>query len=163
MKFVRLRVDFHDDPFSPVHAALVEAESVERARLRFGGVATDPRTYVFSVSGASDAFAEALDARSAVVDHELVSDSDDSRAIVYVRAEPSDVELTIHSVLTADSLVTALPVDFYGDGSVVFRVLGENDDLQSAVADLGDLLSVSVERVADYDRPPERIDAGLTD
>jgi hypothetical protein len=162
MKFARLRVAFHEEPLSPVHEALVESDGVERARLRFGGVATDPRTYVFSVAGADAAFADALAARSAVVEAELVHDAGD-RALAYVRADPSDVELAVHGTLTRDSLVTALPVDFHADGSVVFRVLGDPDDLQTAVAELGEMLPVSVERVGDYDAPPERAGAALTD
>lgn len=163
MKFVRLRVEFPEGPLSPLQTALTGSEGFELAQLRFGGVAaTGPRTYVLSVVGDVAAIDEALGSEAGILDHEVVHDDGD-RGIVYVRSEATDVELAVQATFTQGSLVTTTPVDFHPDGSAVFRVLGEPDDLQEAVAEASEQLSVTVERLANYDRPPERVAAALTD
>lgn len=83
--------------------------------------------------------------------------------IVYVRAAVADLELTIHELFTRGSLVMTTPVDLYPNGDSVFRVLGEPADLQAAVESARERLSLTVERVGEYDGPPERVAAGLTD
>ena len=162
VKFARLRVE-PDDPLSPIHAATTDCEGFDRAALRFGGVtASDPRTYVFSVVGEVPAVGDALAAEPGVEDHEIVVDDGD-RGLVYVRAESTEIELGLQAMLTRGSLVTATPVEFLGDGSVVFRVLGEPADLEAGIEAVGAELPVTVERLTDYDRPPERVAAALTD
>ncbi|WP_135365102.1 helix-turn-helix domain-containing protein [Halosimplex halophilum] len=163
MKFARVRLRFPAEPPLPVHAAMAGCEGVERLRLRFGGVSeSGPRTYVTGVTGDVAAMDEALEATPAVLDHEVVADEGD-RGLCYVRAAASDLELALHGVFTEGSLVMTTPVDLYPDGEAVFRVLGEPDDLRAAVSEARDLLSVTVERVGEYDGPPERVAAGLTD
>jgi len=162
VKFARLRVD-PDDPLSPIHAVTNDCEGFDRAALRFGGVtASDPRTYVFSVVGDVAALDTALGEGAGIIDHEIVVDEGD-RGLVYVRAESTAIELGLQAMLTRESLVTATPVEFLGDGSVLFRVLGEPADLETAVEAVGAELPVTVERLTDYDRPPERVAAALTD
>lgn len=163
MKFVRLRIEFPETPLSPLQDALRRCEGLELAQLRFGGVtATGPRTYVLSVAGDVAAIADALESEDGIIDHEVVHEAGD-RGVVYVRSETTDVELALQSTFARGSLVTTTPVDFHPDGSAVFRVLGEPADLRAAIDEAGEALSVTVERLADYDQPPERVAAALTD
>ncbi|MFB6139060.1 MAG: helix-turn-helix domain-containing protein [Halosimplex sp.] len=169
MKFARVRLQFPAEPVLPVQAALADADGVDLVQLRFGGVSTTgPRTYVMSVVGDPTALAAALTDTPEVVDHEVVDSESSTRAngaggIVYVRAAADPLELKLHGLFSRGSLVMTTPVDLYPDGSSVFRVLGEADDLRTAVAEADDLLQVTVERVGEYDGPPERVAAGLTD
>lgn len=163
MKFVRVRVEFPAGPFSPLQSAMTDCDGFDRARLRFGGItATGPRTYVLSVTGDLAAIDDALEAAGGVLAHEVVHERG-GRGLVYVRCEASDVELALQATFSQESLVTTTPIDLHPDGSVVVRVLGEPDDLQAAVAEAGERLSVTVERLADYDQPPQRVAAALTD
>jgi predicted DNA binding protein len=163
MKFATVRLRFPDEPLSPAQAALARCDDVDLVQLRFGGTSvTGPRTYVFTLEGDPDEAAAALAATDGVIDHELVVEEDDY-ALAYLRAEASEVELAVHATFTQGGLVTTTPVTLYPDGTVVFRVLGDPDDLQAAVDEAGDRFAVHVERVGDYDRPPERVAAALTD
>jgi len=163
MKFVRLRVEFPSAARLPVQAALVDCDAFERADVRFGGISTEgPRSYVVEVTGDPERLAGALAAHEEVIECELVHAEGD-HGVVYAHAESTETELAMQATLSAGSLVTMPPIAVYPDGSVVFRVVGEQGDLQSAVEAVSADLPATVERLGDYDRPPERVAAALTD
>jgi len=163
MKYVRLRVEFPPSTRLPVQAALVECDAFERADVRFGGISTEgPRSYVVEVTGDPERLATALAAHEGIHECELVHAEGD-HGVVYAHAESTETELAMQATLSEGSLVTMPPIVVYPDGSVVFRVVGEQADLQSAVEAVSADLPATVERLGDYDRPPERIGAALTD
>jgi len=163
MKYVRLRVEFPPSARLPVQAALVDCDTFERADVRFGGISTEgPRSYVVEVTGHPETLAAALAAHEGIFECELVHAEGD-HGVVYAHAESTETELAMQATLSEGSLVTMPPIVVYPDGSVVFRVVGEQGDLQRAVEAVSADLPATVERLGDYDRPPERIGAALTD
>jgi predicted DNA binding protein len=163
MKFVRLRVEFPPAARLPVQAALVDCDAFERADVRFGGISTDgPRSYVVEVTGDPPALATALGDHDGIIECELVHAEGD-HGVVYAHARSTETELAMQATLSAGSLVTMPPIAVHPDGSVVFRVVGEQDDLGRAVEAVSADLPATVERLGDYDGPPERVGAALTE
>lgn len=163
MRYVRLRVEFPPAARPPVHAALLDCDAFEGGDVRFGGISTTgPRTYVVEVAGDPAALAAALGDHDGVLEHELVHAEGD-HGVVYAHAEGSDAELALQATLSQGSLVTMPPIPLHPDGSVVFRVVGEQADLQSAVEAVSADLPATVERLGEYDRSPDRPAAALTD
>ena len=163
MKYVRLRVEFPPAERIPVQDALVDCDAFERGTVRFGGISTEgPRSYVLEVTGDPATLADALADQESVLECELVHAEGD-HGVVYAHAESTETELAMQATLSAGSLVTMPPIAIYPDGSVVFRVVGEQADLQTAVEAVSADLPATVERLGDYDRPPERVAAALTD
>jgi predicted DNA binding protein len=163
MKYVRLRVEFPPEARPPVHAALLDCDAFAGGDVRFGGISTaGPRTYVIEVDGTPERIAAALDDHDGVHESELVY-AEGRHGVVYALAESSDAELAMQATLSQGSLVAMPPIPLDPDGSVVFRVVGEQADLQAAVEAVSADLPATVERLGDYDRPPERVGAALTD
>ncbi|WP_459192289.1 helix-turn-helix domain-containing protein [Halosimplex sp. J119] len=163
MKFARVRVSLGESQDSPVHSALADTPASDVVRVRYGGFSEDgPRTYVCSVTGDISALDSRLAVTEGILDHAFLRRRT-GYAVVYVVSELNEYEIWLQRVFTEQSLTMIPPVDVEDGSRFVFRLLGQPEDLQQAIANASEQLPVDVERIGDYNQPDERITASLTD
>lgn len=163
MKFARVRVSLEEHQDSPIHSALADTAASDTVRVRYGGFSEDgPRTYVCSVTGDISALDSRLATTDGVLSHAFLRRRTDY-AVVHLVSELNEYEIWLQRVFTEQSLTMIPPVDVEEDYSFVFRLIGQPEDLQHAIADASEQLPLDVERIGNYNQPDERITASLTD
>jgi predicted DNA binding protein len=163
MKFARVRVSLEDSQDSPIHSALTDTAASDMVRVRYGGFSEDgPRTYVCSVVGDLSALDSRLAVTEGILSHEFLRRRSDY-GVVHLVSELNEYEIWLQSVFTDQSLTIIPPVDVEDGYSFVFRLLGQPEDLQQAIADASEQLPLDVERIGNYNQPDERVTASLTD
>jgi len=163
-----LRVAVHQDPAvrHPMHQYVVDHEGFDRSRLLQYVHATDgPSTFLFHVEGSDpdfDAYEAGLADLESVVDYELSRCPDDT-AYLYVRETVPEYAADFVGAFAQPGLVGLLPIEYRADGTVRVTVVGPADQLQDAVDETPERMTVEVLEIGEYDA--RRLDAGggLTD
>jgi predicted DNA binding protein len=92
-----------------------------------------------------------------------VTQVDDRSFYVYVQESAYGFASRLRSLLTDTELLIVPPIEYGTDGEMVFEIAGEQDALQELVANLPDHLSVSINRLGEYDAYRESQVTALTD
>lgn len=163
MKTIRLAIELPRRLVSPVHEIAMDDDAVAAVHLLYGGVEeTDAPTQLYYVEATPDAAKRALEAHPDVRSFD-VSPVDDDHCCAYVREAISSEQRALRATFIRDSLVSTLPVEFYADGRLRFRLVGTSEDLEAALEALPDDVAATVERISEYHRPPDRFGRVLTD
>jgi predicted DNA binding protein len=167
MRYLQLRIRYPPEARHPMQQFLVEQESIRRAYLRHWNFSNpDSVTTLFHVVGdvatGREDYLAALDDVPTVREYDTTP-VDDRSFYVYVR-EAADAHARRLRELLADTDLLVVPPIAYGtDGETVFEVAGEPAELRALVAGLPDELSVSVDRLGEYDAHRESRATALTD
>jgi predicted DNA binding protein len=150
-----------------MHQLLAEQDSIRRACLRHWNFSNPEyvTTLLHVVGDGEDGREEylaALDAAESIREYD-VTPVDDRSFYVYVRESARGFASRLRALLVDTELLVVPPVEYGADGEMRLEVAGEQDALRELVADLPDRLSVSVDRLGEYDASRESQATALTD
>lgn len=167
MRYLQLQIRFPPKTRHPMHQFLDEQESVRRAQLRHWNF-SDPEyvTTLLHIVGdieqGRDAYITALEAAESIQDYDLTP-VDGRSFYVYVRENAQGFASRLRSILTDTELLVVPPIEYAADGKMLFEVAGDQEGLRKLVTSLPDQLSVSVNRLGEYDEYRESQATALTD
>jgi hypothetical protein len=150
-----------------MHQFLVEQDSIRRAYLRHWNFSnpeyvTTLLHIVGDIEEGRKAYLAALESAESVQDYD-VTPVDDRSFYVYVRESAQGFASRLRALLADTELLVVPPIEYGTDGEMLFEIAGEQDALQGLVANLPDHLSVSVDRLGEYDAYRESQVTALTD
>lgn len=167
MRYLQLQIRYPPGTRHPMHQFLVEQESIRRTYLRHWNF-SNPEcvTTLFHVVGdveeGRDEYLAALESVSTIREYDTTP-VDDRSFYVYVQEAANEHARRFRELLVDTNLLVVPPIEYGADGEMVFEVAGEPEELQAMVAGLPDHLSVSVNRLGEYDAYRESRATALTD
>jgi DNA-binding CsgD family transcriptional regulator len=167
MRYLQLRIGFPPEARHPMQQFLVESDAIRRASLRHWNFSnpdyvTSLLQVVGDVDAGREAYLAALEASESTREYD-VTPVDDRTLYVYVRETAGAFAGDLRALLTDTHLLVVPPVEYGADGEMLFEVAGEQEALRGLVAGLPDRLTVSVDRLGEYDARRESRAAALTD
>ena len=150
-----------------MHQFLIEQDSIRRAYLRHWNFSnpeyvTTLLHIVGDIEEGRKAYLAALEGAESVQDYDVTS-VDGRSFYVYVRESAQGFASRLRALLADTELLVVPPIEYGTDGEMLFEIAGEQDALQGLVANLPDHLSVSVNRLGEYDAYRESQVTALTD
>lgn len=150
-----------------MHQFLVEQDSIQRAHLRHWNFSnpeyvTTLLHIVGNIEEGREEYLAALDTVETIQGYD-VTPVDDRSFYVYIRESAHGFASHLRALLTDTELLIVPPIEYGTDGKILFEIAGEQDALQGLVANLPDYLSVSVNRLGEYDAYRESQVTALTD
>lgn len=167
MRYLQLEIRFPAGTRHPMHQFLVEQESIRRAYLRHWNFSNPEYvTSLFHIVGdieeGRDEYLAALESVSTIEEYETTP-VDERSFYVYVREAADEHARRFRELLVDTDLLVVPPIEYGNDGEMVFEVAGESEELQSIVTGLPEQLSISVNRLGEYDAYRESQVTALTD
>lgn len=146
---------------------LIEQDSIQRAYLRHWNFSNPEYATTFlhivgDIEDGREAYLAALEAVETIQEYD-VTPVDDRSFYVYIRETPQSFASRLRVLLTDTELLIVPSIEYGTDGEILFEVAGEQDALQGLIANLPDHLSVSVNRLGEYDAYRESQATALTD
>lgn len=167
MRYLQLQIHFPSEVRHPMHHFLAEQDSIQRARLRHWNF-SNPESVttllhvIGNVETGQEEYLAALDDVETIQEYD-VTPVDDRSFYVYIQESAHGFGSHLRALLTDTELLIVPPMEYGPGGEMVFEVAGEQDALQSLVEGLPDHLSVSVNRLGEYDAHRESQVTALTD
>jgi DNA-binding CsgD family transcriptional regulator len=166
MRYLQLEIGYPPGARHPMHQFLVDQESLRRAYLRHWNFSNPEQvTSLFHVVGdvpaGREEYLAALDAVETIREYE-VTPVDDRSFYVYVREAADEHARRFRELLADTDLLVVPPIEYGADGEMVFEIAGEAEGLRGVVSGLPDHLSVSVDRLGEYDAYRESLATALT-
>ncbi|MFD1600356.1 helix-turn-helix domain-containing protein [Halobellus rarus] len=167
MRYLQLQIRFPPEARHPMHQFLVEQDSIQRAHLRHWNFSNPAYiTTLLHIVGDTregrEEYLAALDAVETIEEYD-VTPVDDRSFYVYIQETAQGFASRLRALLTDTELLVVPPIEYGSDGEMLFEIAGEQDSLQDLVANLPDHLSVSVNRLGEYDAYRESQATALTD
>jgi predicted DNA binding protein len=167
MRYLQLQIRFPPEARHPMHQFLVEQDSIRRAHLRHWNFSnpeyvTTLLHIVGDIEEGREEYLAALDTAESIQAYD-VTPVDDRSFYVYIRESAQGFASRLRALLADTELLIVPPIEYGTDGEMLFEVAGEQDSLQGLVANLPDQLSVSVNRLGEYDAYRESQVTALTD
>lgn len=161
MKQVRLTLHHDAETVHPMHRFVADSDAFDSYRLVHWNPTDQENVLVFHVVGDPGEYEAALKETAGVRSYDLARREDRSFS-VYVRDLPDDPGERLIEAFSLESLVPIPPLEYRGDWSVRFSLVGESTDLQRAIAAVPDAIDVTVERIGEYAGASARA-GGLTE
>lgn len=155
MRYLQLRLRFPPEARHPMHRYLTESDALRRSYMRHWNFSDPERvTAMFVVTGDVDAAYD--DYVAALEDVETIRDFDatrvdDERLYVYVDEHARGHARRFRELLDGTGLLVVPPLQYTADGELLFEVGGEDEELRALVAGLPDGLTVSIDRLGEYE------------
>lgn len=167
MRYLQLQIEFPSEVRHPMHQFLVEQDSIQRAYLRHWNFSnpeyvTTLLHIVGNVEEGREDYLTALNAVETIQEYD-VTPVDDRSFYVYLQESANGFATRLRALLTDTELLIVPPIEYGPNGEMLFEVAGEQDALRTLVEDLPDHLSVSVNRLREYDAYRESQATALTD
>lgn len=167
MRYLQLQIHFPPEARHPMHQFLNEQDLIQRTYLRHWNFSNPEYvTTLFHVVGdikeGRKEYLAALDAVETIQEYDVTL-VDDRSFYVYIQESAHGFASRLRALLTDTELLVVPPIEYGTDGEMLFEIAGEQDDLQGLVANLPDHLSVSVNRLGEYDAYRESQVTALTD
>lgn len=155
MRYLQLEIRFPPEARHPMHQFLAEQDLIQRVYLRHWNFSNPEYVatllhVVGSIENGREGYLAALEAAEPVQEFDVTL-VDDRSFYVYIRESAQGFASRLRALLTDTELLIVPPVEYGTDGEMLFEVAGEQDALQSLVANLPDHLSVSLNRLGEYD------------
>jgi predicted DNA binding protein len=96
-----------------------------------------------------------------VLDYQLSATG--ATIMVYAHIESSPLLTELMGVLRKHELVLDMPLRFTGNGGLRGVVIGSNDTIRAAAADLPDSVNITLEGIGEYEPEDRRVFASLTE
>jgi predicted DNA binding protein len=141
---------------------LVNAECVERATAMHWNYSGDELGIMQFVEGDPDAFRDAVEEVSEVVDYELTVAGTDA-FYVYIRDATNRRLRELFDLLDRSPVVVIPPVEYSPDGSVSYSVFGPSSAIQSVVEEIPEPIRVTVTGVGSIAAVPSAVETTLSD
>jgi len=167
MRYLQLQIHFPSEARHPMHQFLVEQDSIRRAYLRHWNFSnpeyvTTLLHIVGDIEEGKEEYLAALDTAESIQEYD-VTPVDNRSFYVYIRENAQKFASRLRALLTDTELLIVPPIEYGNDGEMLFEVVGDQNSLQGLVTNLPDHLSVSVNRLGEYDAYRESQASALTD
>lgn len=167
MRYLQLQIRFPVGMRHPMQQFLAEQDSIRRAYLRHWNFSNPEYvTSLFQIAGdvgeGCDDYLAALSTVATIYEYD-VTPVDDSNFYVYLHETTRDHARRFRDLLVDTDLLVVPPIEYGTNGEVIVEVAGDADDLQTIVAGFPEHLSVSVNRLGEYDAYRESSIAVLTE
>ncbi|RQG86903.1 helix-turn-helix domain-containing protein [Natrarchaeobius halalkaliphilus] len=164
MKSVRLTLQHGPENVHPMHRFVADHDAFSRYRMVTWNHAHDGyNVFLFHVVGDREVYQKRLrklespitidvtDGKTAATNRDGERGSADGGSFyVYVREEPGQLDEQLVSAFAHGSLIPIPPLEYRMDWSVRFGLVGESEDIQSALEAVPDGIETTVERVGEY-------------
>ena len=167
MRFLQLQISLPLESRHPMHQFLVEQTSIRRAYLRQWNFSnpkyiTTLLHIVGDIEEGKEEYIKALDTAESIQEYDITP-VDNRSFYVYVLESAQGFASRLRALLADTELLIVPPIEYGTDGDILFEIAGEQDALQELVANLPDDLSVSINRLGEYDAFRESQVTALTD
>lgn len=164
MKHVRLELDAcgRESEIHPMYDLIANAEFVDRAKTTHWNYSSDNLGIMHYVSGDSERFAERLDAIDDVKRYDL-TDVNETTFYAYLMCDLTGPARRMFGALTQGRLVVHHPIEWTEDGSSFISVVGTSAEIQAAVEDVPDPVSVTVHRIGGIEQTTDAVEGVLSD
>jgi DNA-binding CsgD family transcriptional regulator len=167
MRYLQLQIRFPPEERHPMHQFLTEQDSIQRVYLRHWNFSNPEYVatllhIVGNIESEREEYLAALEATECIQEFDVTL-IDDRSFYVYVRESAQGFAGRLRGLLTDTELLIVPPVEYGTESELLFEIAGEQDALKSLVANLPDHLSVSVNRLGEYDAYREPYATTLTD
>ncbi|WP_311174116.1 helix-turn-helix domain-containing protein [Halobellus ordinarius] len=167
MRYLQLQIQFPSEARHPMHQFLVEHDSIRQASLRHWNFSNPEYvTTLFHIVGHTtdgrDEYLSALDSVDTIYEYDVTPIHNRS-FYVYIREAAQGFASRLRALLADTELLVVPPIEYGSDGAMWFEIAGDHDALQRLVDDLPDHLSVTINRLGEYDAYREPQAAALTD
>jgi predicted DNA binding protein len=125
---------------------LANHDSVERATALQWSYAGDELAMLHAVEGDVAAFEAAVRSLSVLVDLD-VSRVGETRCYAFVNCETTPPMRQLFESIRRMSAIPVPPVEYHGDGSISFAVVGPSAEIQAAIEAVPAAVSVAVDRI----------------
>lgn len=161
MQYVHLAMRFPRRLRHPMHAHL---DAGDRRTEMLSWNLTDPETFavLFRVHAPREPYLDALDDVETMDSHS-VAPVDDESFYLHVHETPRGTDLDLRAAFAATDLVTVPPLVYESGGRLSMGVIGDGDDLRTALAAIPDAVDCEVSRVGRLRGGRRTAGAGLTD
>jgi len=166
MRYLQLQIGFPAGIRHPMHQFLADQDPIRRAYLRHWNFSNpDYVSSLFHVVGdvaaGRDEYLQALDDVRTIREYETTP-IDDRSFYVYVREAADEHARRFRELLVDTDLLVVPPIEYGSDGEMVFEIAGESESLRTVVAELPEQLSITVDRLGEYDAHRESLATALT-
>lgn len=163
MKHLRCTLRFSEESLHPVHRSLGERNDLSRDVLLHGN--TSPSgwdAFLFYVEGNLDTYTEALSNTDRILEYEITH-VDEERFYAYVKQTTNDLDAGLFEAFSRPGVILIPPIEFRSDGTARLEVAGESDELQDSIERVPTEVSVTIDRIGDYDGFAASFDPELTE
>lgn len=163
MKHLRCTLRFSEESLHPVHRSLGERNDLSRDVLLHGN--TSPSgwdAFLFYVEGNLDTYTEALSNTDRILEYEITH-VDEERFYAYVKQTTNDLDAGLFEAFSRPGVILIPPIEFRSDGTARLEVVGESDELQDSIERVPTEVSVTIDRIGDYDGFAASFDPELTE
>lgn len=160
MKSVRLTLEHGPETVHPMHRFVAEHDAFRRYQLVNWNHANDHNTLIFHVVGDREAYERRIADLDTPIAVDVSAGGDAFRAgervedaepfYVYVREKPGDLSERLVAAFSHRSLVPIPPLEYRMDWSVRLGLVGEGEDIRTALEAVPEGIDTTVERVGEY-------------
>lgn len=150
MKSLSLAIEYEESALHPMHAFVCESPFVKRELLIESNTETEPATLLFYVEGEREPYEEALKQVPTLEEYEITP-ADDDGFFVLGQETMAGTEQLFKQSLQRETLVVVPPIELRADRTALFRLVGQADQLQAAIDEFPDDVTVDVLRIQSYD------------
>lgn len=164
VKHVRLELDAggREAEIHPMYDLLANAAFVDGAKTTHWNVSGDHLGIMHYVHGDADRFRSRLDAIDDVEQYDLTR-VDDGTFYAYLMCNLDGPAVQVFDALTRGRLVVNHPIEWTEDGSSLVSVVGTSAEIQAAIEDIPDPVSVTVHRIGGIEQAAEAAAGLLSD
>ena len=149
MKRIRFAVTYPPEHRHPIQRRLTESPPVSRVELLIWSPTPDATTLLWC-DGDDEAATDLLDALASVTASTLLAG--DGGTYVFLQQRDYEFAAPIMDLIATAAVVFLPPVVFRSDGTIQFEAVGPTSALSTFHDDLASLGSLTIERVADFQR-----------
>jgi len=146
----------------PVDQLFANDPDVTRELLRSISLLDDGTAAVlYQLSGDIERIREIGETSPEVLDYQLSVTG--STVTAYAHIESSTLVTELMGVLRRHELVLDMPLEFTGEGGLRGAVIGGDETIRNAAADLPDSVTIRLESIGEYEPEDRRVFSSLTD
>lgn len=164
MRSITARITAIEGSFGPFHRGVVETEGIDLRALHELRLLNDGSTVMLYEYSGSREKAEALAKEYfGQGDSEWQTGRINDNELMYAHAEPSELVKALLWAIREYRIVVDWPITFHSDAEIEVTLIGDDGQLQRAVSDDIEGVSIRIERTGDYLPELERLASGLTE
>lgn len=164
MKHVRLTLDAggREADIHPMYDLLVHAPYIERATAMHWNYSGSELGMMHYIEGDAAAFRADIDAIPEILDYELTVAGEES-FYVYIRDATNARLRELLELVEQSPAVVIPPVEYASDGTVSYSVFGPSKEIQLAIDQIPDPITVTVDEIGGLARVPSVLESMLSD
>jgi predicted DNA binding protein len=157
MRSFEVVLTYSPETIHPVHEFITESETVDGEQLLHGTVTDDGLdTFLFHVEGNTEAYAEALNATTAIKRYDITEVSETS-FYAYLEHEAPEIDESLLTAFSRPGVIVVPPVEFRADHTARLTIVGEASALQALLAEVPGGIATEVTQIVEYAGEPSTL------